>query len=375
MDLGLTGHQHSPQLLYNGALGQYVLAFVVGDDYLPPVLAGTSLADVASCGSNASSSGEARVAAFHFAQGLPTLDKQTVISQGQGGAFRPVLALAPDQSEYLLAWEDRRSGAGHPYRFDVYSQRLTADLTLLNNNLALATDVTYENGDNSATWTPRPSVVSGMGGFLVTWFEHTSAVSSETWQVMGQLISEAQTAAKFELMRMSFGQSHPNDAPSGFLASSFDDRHQEFALAVSGHIESFIGYLPLLRLQRVTANRQLLRLDGSLRPSAGIGDRLDLSNASQLAVAMTNYATGTHSGYLIGYAKNVIDNHARDYDVWHSSLEFPAQTPTPTGTSSPTPTATATLQPSPPATSTATPTPTTTISALRYQQHLPLVAR
>jgi len=371
LDFGLTGHQHSPQLLYNGALGQYVLAFVVGDDYLPPVLAGASLTDVASCGSNASSTSEVRAAAFHFAQGLPTLDKQTVVSQGQGGAFRPALALAPSGSEYLLAWEDRRSSAGLPYRFDVYSQRLSADLTLLNNNLALATDVSYENGDNSATWTPRPSVVSGAGGFLVTWFEHTSAVSSETWQVIGQLINDPQTAAKFELMRMSFGQSHPNDAPTGFLTSSFDALNQEFALAVSGHFESFIGYLPLLRLQRFTANGQLLRLDGSMRPSAGVGDRLDLSNAGQLAVAMTNYTTGARSGYLIGYAKNVVDNHARDYDIWRSYLEFQAQTPTPT--------ATGTLQPSPTATNTATvthsPTPTATSSALLYQQHLPLVVR
>lgn len=379
LDFGLTGHQHSPQLLYNAALGQYVLAFVIGDDYLPPVIAGATLSNVASCGSNASSTGEVRVAAFHFEQGTLKVDKQTTVSPLQGGAFRPAIALASGQTGYLLAWEDRRNGSGLPYRFDVYIQRLTSDFTLLNDNLALATGLTYENGDNSATWTPRPSVVSSGSGFLVAWFEHTSAASSEIWQAMGQLITDTQTTNKFELMTMNFGQSHLNDEPTGFLTTSFDPLNQEFALGVTSQLESFVGYLPLIRLQRFTANGHLLRLDGSLRATASVGDRLDLSNAAQLSMAMTSYTVGARSGYLLVYAKNAIDHHARDYDVWRSDLEFQSQTPTPTSTSVVTLTPTNTAQPSSTSTSTATstpmPTPTNPSGSASYQQNLPLIMR
>lgn len=399
LELGLTGAQHSPQLIYNPVKQQYLLAFVHGDDYLPPVLAGATLTEVTSCGNNAGSASIIRAATFHLENNLVKLDQQMSVSQGSGAALRPALSLLPDGLHAFITWEDRRNAAGAPYRFDVYGQRLTAELTAVNNNLLLTSGVSYENGDNSATWTPRPTLASYADGFLVVWFEHNVSGASALWSVWGNFVTMTEIGEKVEIIRMSFGQPHPNDAPTGFLTSAFDLVNQEFAIGISSHLEVFTGYVPSVRLQRFTLNGQLLRLDGSTRLSPGVGDRLDTALAAQLSLAMSNQHIAGREGYLVVYGKNAINNHARDYDIWSSRTEFltptttatatptstilPLSTPTgsgtvtPTATPSSTPTTTATATPTSTqtTTTTVTPTPTQTVNSEQYQQNLPFVAR
>lgn len=315
LNVGSTVHQHSPRLVYNATRQRFVLIFVVGDDYLPPTLFGGEAAD---CGNNANSSSQARVAELHFVNDLPVIEFPLTISEAQGGAFRPALAYSAGMDQYLAVWEDRRSAAGEPYLFDVYGQRLDGDLTADGTNLALATGNNYVNSDTSATWTPRPAIAGNENTFLATWFEHESADNADLWRVQGQLVATNSTLhPQFQIAEITLVQPIANNAPTGFLDSVYHPSSQEFLVAMTSHIESVFGYFSSVRIQRINAAGQLLKLNGAIQDTPGIGAALDFANDDQITIAM---AVNNDTGYTMIYGKHAPGQHSQDFDVWSSRI-------------------------------------------------------
>lgn len=374
-------HQHSPQLVYQAPRQRYVVTYIAGDDYLPPLLWGTDITDVADCGNNADSSSEVRASEFHFTNGLPTVDRTVTVSTEQGGAFRPAIAYSAGLDQYAVAWEDRRNANTDAYTFDVYAQQLTADLGLAASNLKLAT-ANYQNLDNSATWTPRPTLAASETAFLATWFERTVSGSATLWSVQSRLLAPTGPPGdKFPVMRMTFAQPHDGDAPTGFLASAYMSTLQEFLVTASSHQESLAGYFSAARIQRVTTNGQLLQLDGSTRLTPGLGNRIDAANDIQFAMAVAADSSSGDNHYLVGYSKHAPDGHSQDFDIWGAPIHFATSQVTPT----PPPTATATvavvithtptLLPTDMPTATGTPTLMPSATPVPYHLYFPVVQR
>ncbi|GEM_PF-1728910 len=371
-------HMHSPQLVYHAQRQRYVITYSSGDDYLPPMLWDTNMADVADCGNNAASNSEVRATEFDVVNGLPIVDSTVTLSAGQGGAFRPAIAYSAGLDQYAVVWEDRRNAATEAYAFDVYAQRLSAELNRTAENVNLATG-NYANLDNSATWTPRPIIAASNAGFLATWFERTVAGDATIWRVQSRLLAATgMPGTPFTVMRMSFAQPHPGDAPTGFLGSAYLDALQEFLVTASSHQETLAGYFSAARVQRVATTGDLLNLDGTPRLTPGLGNRIDAANDIQLAVALAADNTNGDNRYLVGYSKHAPDGHSQDFDIWGMTirLDTPQVTHTPTPTLIPT-TEDPTLAPSPTATAipltTITPTLMPQATATPYALYFPVV--
>ncbi len=310
-------HQHSPRIVYNVEQQRFVLAFVLGDDYLPPTLAG---GDASDCGDNPTSTSQIRVVELSFVNDKPVLEFPLTVSEAQGGAFRPALAYSAALKKYLVVWEDRRGTAGEPYLFDVYAQRLDRDLTAAGTNFTLSSGNKYINSDTSATWTPRPAVAASDTNFFTTWFEREGSNNSTTWYVQGQLIAATgESPAKFKLAETTFVNPPANRAPSGFLDTVYQTAAQEFLVAISSHTESVFGYSSSIRVQRLSSTGQLLKLDGNAQSTSDTGSAIDYTNDDQVSVAIAaNGASNGDTGYALSYGKHALNQHAQDFDIWSS---------------------------------------------------------
>ena len=319
-----TGHHHSPALVYNRARRRYVLAYVEGDDYLPPTFFGAQTAD---CGNNASSTSRIKEMEFYFSGDSPVKGSDINISDGNAGAFRPRLAYSAGLSQYLVVWEDRRNAGGETYRFDVYAQRLGSHLTITGSNFPLATGGDYTNYDTSATWTPRPVAAGGNDHFLAAWFERSVEDDAVIWSVKGRLVSTTGTGGTpFIIAEMPFAQSHAGQSPTGFLAAAYLNTAQEYMVGLTTHLESLWGYRSFALVQRVNNNGQLLRKDGTLQDTPGVGYSVDYENEDQIAIGVaTNPVGGVRmADYMVVYGKHLRNEPAQDYDIWSVRIQIPA---------------------------------------------------
>lgn len=319
-----TSHHHSPSLVYNPVRYRYVLAYVDGDDYLPPTVSG---ADTGDCGNNASSTSGIGVIDFYFGGDSPVTGPALDVSDVHSGTFRPHLAYSPALDQYLVAWEDRRSAGGEAYRLDVYAQRLSGELTLIGSDIALTVGGDYANYDASATWTPRPAVAGGADRFLTTWFSREAEGSAVIWSAEGSLVSsEGTPGTVFTVAQMSFAQSHLGQAPLGFLSAAYATTAQEYLVGMTSHLESLWGYISFARIQRIRSDGQLLKMDGSPQSAPSIGYSVDYENDDQIAIGLAvNPVSGAGSSdYMAVYAKHRTDQTAQDFDIWSVRVQIPA---------------------------------------------------
>ncbi len=319
-----TGHHHSPSLAYNPKRRRYTLAYVSGDDYMPPTFFG---ADTDDCGNNPSSTSSIQATEFYFSDvGLVTgtvLDLSDVSSS----AFRPHLAYSNALEQYLVVWEDRRNANEQAYHFDVYAQRFSDNMFVMGNNIALDTGGDYTNYDTSATWTPHPVVAGGGEHFMTTWFDREEEDSAVVWSVKGSLISsDGITETAFTVAQMSFAQSHDGQAPTGFLSAVYASTAQEYLVGITSHLESVWGYLSLVRTQRISHDGQLLDKGGDSQSAPGVGYSVDYENDDQIAVGLAvNPVSGAGTAdYIAIYAKHRTDQTAQDFDIWSVRIQVPA---------------------------------------------------
>jgi hypothetical protein len=225
-----------------------------------------------------------------------------------------------------VAWEDRRSAGGETYRLDVYAQRLSSDMALAGSDIALAAGGYYTNYDTSATWTPRPAVAGGGDRFLVTWCSREAKDSALIWSVEGNLISSGGTPGTvFTVAQMSFAQLHAGQSPTGFLSAAYASTVQEYMVGMTSHLESVWGYLSSARIQRISNNGQLLRMDGSVQSAPGVGYAVDYANEDQIALGLAvNPASGADSAdHMAVYARHRTDQPPQDIDIWSVRGQVP----------------------------------------------------
>lgn len=317
-----SGHRHSPSLVYNPARQRYALAYVEGDDYLPPTLFG---AETAGCGNNASSTSSVKAVEFYFSGDIPVISSSLTLSGISGGGFRPQMTYSATMNQYLSSWEDRRNATGQLYRFDVYAQRISGQFTLVENNLALATGGDYTNYDSTATWTPRPVVTGGDNNFLAVWFSRTTQDGAVIWSVMGNLIPTSGTPSTtpFTVARITFAQSHTGNSPAGYLSATYSWTSKEYLVGMSSYLESVWGYLSFALIQRVRYDGQLLKLDGSVQSQPGVGYSIDYENEDQLApgIAVNPISNPTTTDFLVVYSKHLVNQTAQDTDIWNVKIQ------------------------------------------------------
>jgi hypothetical protein len=316
-------HSHSPSLVYNPDRERYALAYIEGDDYLPPTLFGAQTAD---CGDNPLSISRVKAVEFHLSSGMPVVDGYAGVSDA-GGAFRPRLAYTTGLRQYLAVWEDRRNAGGQAYRFDIYAQRLSGNLTANGSNLALAVGGDYTNGDNSATWTPRPAVAGGSDAFLNTWFAREARGNATTWSVRGRIVPlSGSPSATFAAAEMTFAEQHAGSAPIGFLSAAYSHPAREYFIGMTSHLESVWGYVSSARIQRVSTGGQILGLDGSIRGQPGVGHAVDYANDDQFSVALAvnPISSPSTTDYMMVYGKHAPGRPAQDFDIWGVKVRMPA---------------------------------------------------
>jgi hypothetical protein len=314
-------HQHSPSLAPQAVGGRYAVAFVDGDDYLPPTLFGAATSD---CGDNAASTSRVRILDFAFTGAGVAPSAPRDVSPGEG-TFRPQLGYSTASNQYLAVWEDRRATAGQAYRFDVYAQRLGADLGVLDGNIALAVGRDYTNDDSSATWTPRPVVAGGDDRFLALWFDRQPSDGAVVWSTLGRLVfQDGETSAPFTATRATFAQRHIGNAPSGFLAAAYTSSTREFVIGMTSYLESFSGYFSYALAQRLTEDGQLLRIDGTPQSAPGVGTTVDtqLDDKVGVAVAVRPSTSAGTAVYTLAYSKHAPNKPALDFDIWSAGLEI-----------------------------------------------------
>ena len=232
---------HSPDILYQPSRNNFLLTFSNGEDYLPPTLLGANTAD---CGNNVSSTARIDLAEFAFINDTPLVSQRVSLSAGHG-AFRPRLARQRMGGALLVIWEDRRDGSTEqPYRFDVYAQRVSAGLVAQGVNLLLAAGSHYYLENTSATWTPRPVVAAGNGGFLTAWFEHTPQGAIQRWSVQAAFVpTTGVSRTPFTVAATSYSQQHPEEAPSGSLSLAHTQITRESLGGFTLSTESLFGTL------------------------------------------------------------------------------------------------------------------------------------
>ena len=315
-------HNHSPAVVYNPVRQRYVMAYVDGDDYLPPTLFASETAD---CGNSRQSSSEVKAIEFYLSGDNPVIINQVQVSDVGVGAFRPDIAYHANLNSFFVSWEDRRNAGNRAFQFGVYGQRLQGNLVKAGNNLQLATNRGYENGDGSATWTPRPRVEAGADRFLVLWFEQEQMGSAREWNIRGALVANNNIPQFHQISRMTFANNHPGNAPTGFPAIVYNRPASEYMVSMTTHLESLWGYFSSARIQRVLDNGQLLKLDGSIRDRAGVGYSVDYTNDDQLSIAAAANPATTDgaSDVLLVYAKHAPNQHTRDFDIWAVRIRVP----------------------------------------------------
>lgn len=315
VNIQVSAHQHSPRLLYDTVRRRFVLVYVVGSDYLPPKLGAGSVAD---CGDAVDSSSQVWAADLRFDQGAPKLADPLAVSEALGGAFRPSIGYSAGDDSYVVAWEDRRGLAGVPNLFHVYAQRLDGDLTLTGNNIALMEFGDYTNGTAAATWTPRPAVAGGNGGFLVAWYTHEHSNQVDVWRLASSLLLPGGATKNAQLWgEMTLLDPAADEGPAGFVGAIYQPAYDEFLVATSAYLDTVTGYYSTVRLQRVDAEGKLLALDGTALASAGIGVAVDSSAGDQIGVALAaNSSPQASHAYLLAYARHAEQASGPDFDIW-----------------------------------------------------------
>ena len=175
-------HIHSPDIAYDRERNRFVTVYTDGNDYQSPMMFGSDADD---CGADQESDSRIGYIDITLKNGKPVVGDHKVLSEVNGGAFRPSIAYNPFADQYLAVWEDRRAAYGTPELYEVYSQQLNGDLSLRGSNVRIAGMTDYGNSDESANWTPRPSVIGNDNGYLVSWFER--AVSGGAHDLVAQL--------------------------------------------------------------------------------------------------------------------------------------------------------------------------------------------
>jgi hypothetical protein len=204
-------------------------------------------------------------------------------------------------------------------------------------------------------------ISAGLNQFMVSWFQRTTTSNGAQWAVMGQLTPNQGTPS-FPIFAITYANSHPGDAPTGYLAATYTAATGDYLVGVTTHLETFTGYFSAAQIQRVTATGQLLSLAGMPQDTPSIGEAIDLSSDSQLSLAMTytsNQPPG-ESRTLFLYGKHAPGQPAQDFNIWGAQLRVATVTPTttPTTTATPTDVALATVTPTVTPLPTITPTPT-----------------
>lgn len=333
--ISTTTHRHSPALVYNRDRNRYVAVFVAGDDYLPMTLFGANTAD---CGNNASSTSEIRAMEFAFDGDNLVKNTEMIVSSVGRGSFRPTLAYSAGLNQYLAAWEDRRSVGSEPFVFDLYAQRLSVNLTPIDADTPLAAGFSYENYDDTATWTPRPALAASDDNFLAAWFTRRVDNSATIYTVAGAIVTTTLTTTQpLTVAQISFAQSHVGQSPTGFLSNIYNHAAQEYLVGMTTHLESVWGYLSLARIQRVSRAGQLIQRNGNIQLSPGIGYSIDNDNDDQIAIDLTSRTVGNNAHYVAVYAKHPLNRSAQDFDIWGVQMQLPVVVATPTSTASPTP--------------------------------------
>jgi hypothetical protein len=131
-----SGGQYSPKVAYNGTSGEYLVVW--GD-----ARNGTTNYDI--YGQRVSSSGA-------------LLGSDIAISTASGNQYLPAVAYNSTIGDYLVAWQDPRSGNIR----DIYGQRVSSSGALLGSEIPISTD----SGDQSS---PQVAYNSASGEYLVVW--------------------------------------------------------------------------------------------------------------------------------------------------------------------------------------------------------------
>jgi hypothetical protein len=312
-------HVHSPDVAYDPVRHRFVAAYVEGDDYQAPKMFGS---DVNDCGSNPNSLGKAGFVEIQLKNGKPEILGRQILSEVIGGAFRPSIAYNSFANQYLVVWEDRRAAYGEPYLFEVYAQRLNGDLSLRGNNIRVAPSADYRNSDESANWTPRPSVAGNENGFLTSWFERTVTGGAMTWLLNSCLIPANQgPEATHAAAEITFIQPPENNAPTGFAAVASHYAAGENLLGMTSHVESVWGYYSSARIQRINQTGALLDKDGRKLDSPALGVATDYDIDDQISISIaTNVDNVGRAAYVLVYSKHAPGEHSQDFDIWGSRV-------------------------------------------------------
>lgn len=97
----------------------------------------------------------------------------------QGSQEHPQAVYNPDGDEYLVVWQDYRSGVN----WNVYGQRVSASGQLLGANIAIAI---VRSSEESLNHQLEPRIAYGDNIYLVVWQQY---VSSSSYKIVGQRIS------------------------------------------------------------------------------------------------------------------------------------------------------------------------------------------
>lgn len=317
----LTGatNLHSPSLAYNATSQKYSMAYVDGDDYLPPSFFGSS---TSTCGNTSASTSGIKALEFSMTGDVPTASTPITITDVSKGAFRPRITFSRSLNKHLIVWEDRRSAGASAYRFDVYAQRLGSDLSKPDANVVLDSGLDYTNLDTSATWTPRPVVTSGNNQFVTAWFRHQVQDGASTWTLVSNRVPDAgavltPTAAA----EMTFATGHSGQSPSGYAELVAVNAGNEFVMGFTSHQESVFGYLSSALVQRIDANGNLMEMNGKPQTEVGVGNSVDYQLDDQLNLGMAVNETGGLASVLVAYGKHAVQQHSRDFDVWSTRMQ------------------------------------------------------
>jgi hypothetical protein len=316
-------HYHSPNLTFNSKTGKYAAIFIAGDEYMAPALYGAETSD---CGSNPASDSQPLAVQFSWQGDDLNVETPINLAKNASGAFRPRLTYSSDMDQYLAVWEDRRNAAGKVDFFQVAAQRVGHDWTLTGQNLMLTAGSLYTSADPSATWTPRPAVSAGRTNFLVSWFTRKAETTAVLWSVHASLLPlNGAAEPAFPVAQINFAQSHPENAPTGFLATAYAPKIDEYLVGLSSHMESFWGYFSIALVQRVSADGALLRLDGSVQNQPGVGYALDYENDDQIGIGLAADTARVYSAdYFAVYSKHPLNHSEHDFDIWGARVFIPA---------------------------------------------------
>lgn len=317
-------HIHSPSLTYNSIRGRFLLAYVEGDDYLPPTFSG---AETANCGNNVASQSQIKVIEFHLAGTTFFQDAIVTASDVSQGAFRPKLSYNRALNQTLVTWEDRRNNNNQPYNFMVYAQRYNPNLSRLGNNIQINGSYNYSNFDTATTWTPRPVVANGRDQFLIGWYNRVNIGDAVQWTVQLRSLSSLGLGTPFTAAQFTFANSRNGETPTGFLAIEYSWAAKEYLVGFTSHLDSVFGDFSSVRVQRVLTDGRLIRLNGTALTLPTVGQSLDYENDTQISIGMAiQQLTNTdHAKFIITYAKHSLDSTAQDLNIWGIPISVTAK--------------------------------------------------